>query len=106
MDLKIIFIYCLCDDVLNLLAVKDNPQCRMCTAEIMTVGVVAALFHGGNIQASRQFLKLCNYMPNMLSHSRLHRRLMAIPTEIWEAIFAILKNTLGTLFSTKISSSI
>ena len=100
MDLKIIFVYCLCDDVLKLLTIKDNSQCRMCTAEIMTVGVVAALFHGGNIAAARRFLKLCNYIPNILSHSRLHRRLMAIPTEIWEAVFAILKHTLGALFPT------
>lgn len=100
MDLKIIFIYCLCDDVLKLLSVKDNSQCRMRAAEIMTVGIVAALFHGGNIQASRQFLKICNYIPNMLIDSRLHRRLTAIPIDIWEAIFAILKETLTTLFPT------
>ncbi len=72
----------------------------MCAAEIMTVGVVAALFHGGNIAAARRFLKLCNYIPNMLGHSRLHRRLMAIPIEIWEAIFTILKETLNALFPT------
>jgi hypothetical protein len=82
MDLKIIFIYCLCDDVLKLLSVKDNPQCRMRNAEIMTVGVVSALFYGGNIQASRQFLKLCKFLPNILSHSRLHRRLTAIPIDV------------------------
>ena len=100
MDLKIIFIYCLCDDVLKLLSIKDDSQCQMRTAEIMTVGVVAALFHGGNIAAARRFLKLCNYIPNILSHSRLHRRLMAIPSDVWETIFAILKETLNTLFPT------
>ncbi len=100
MELKIIFIYCICDDVLNLLSIKDNSQSQMRTAEIMTVGVVAALFHGGNIQAARRFLKLCNYIPNVLSHSRLHRRLIAIPPDVWETIFAILKETLGTLFPT------
>jgi hypothetical protein len=54
----------------------------MRNAEIMTVGVVSALFYGGNIQASRQFLKLCKFLPNILSHSRLHRRLTAIPIDV------------------------
>ncbi len=44
MDLKIIFVYCLCDDVLNLLNIKDDKQCQMSTVEVMTTGIVAALF--------------------------------------------------------------
>ncbi len=62
MDLKIIFVYCLCDDALNLLNIKNDKQCQMSTVEIMTTGIVAALFHGGNVQAARQFLKFCNYI--------------------------------------------
>ncbi len=57
-----------------------------------------AVVHGCNIQAARLFLKLCNYIPNMLGHSRLHRRLLAIPYELWEAIFGILRETLSSLF--------
>jgi len=49
MELKIIFFYCLCDDVLKALCVKDDIECKMSTAEIMTVWITSALFHGGNI---------------------------------------------------------
>jgi IS5 family transposase len=101
MDLEIILIYCLCDDVLTLLHINDDPQCQMSSAEVMTTGIVAALFYGGNIQLSRKFLKLCGYIPKILSHSRLHRRLLRISKETWEAVFAILKCLLTTLFPTR-----
>ncbi len=97
MDLKIVYIFCLCDDVLKVLNIKDNFQSQMSTTEIMTTGIVAALFFGGNIQASREFLKTYKYIPNMLSHSRLHRKLLAIPKDLWEALFAILKQTLSAI---------
>jgi len=29
MELKIIFIYCFCDDLLKALKIKTNPQCKM-----------------------------------------------------------------------------
>jgi len=98
MDLKIIAVYCICDDVLNILNIKDNQQCLISSAEVMTVGIVSALFYGGNIVAAREFLKIGNYIPNILSHSRLHRRLLAIPQELWNAVFSILRETLHYLF--------
>ncbi len=98
MDLKIVAVYCFCDDVLKALSVKNDAQCRMTSAEIMTVGIVSALFYHGNIQLTIRFLKLCRYMPNMLSHSRLHRRLLAIRQEHWDAVFMLLRNTLTILF--------
>jgi hypothetical protein len=101
MDLKIIFVYCVCDDVLKALSVKDDIQCKMSTAEIMTVGITSALFYGGNIQLTRRFFAFCKYIPNILSHSRLHRRLLAISQEHWNAVFSILKHTLLSLFPSK-----
>jgi hypothetical protein len=53
MDLKIIFFYCLCDDVLKALSIKDDIQSKMSMTEIMTVGINSLLFHGGNIQQMR-----------------------------------------------------
>jgi hypothetical protein len=44
MDEEIIFIYCICVDLLNSLGISDDPQCKMNSAEIMTVAIVAALF--------------------------------------------------------------
>lgn len=51
MDLKIITVYCLCDDVLAALGVRDDAQCRMTLSEVMTVGIVAGLFYQGNIRS-------------------------------------------------------
>jgi len=41
---KIITIYCLCDEMLKALGQRDDQQCRMNTAEVMTTALVAALF--------------------------------------------------------------
>ena len=101
MNLKVITVYCLCDDILTALHIHNDVQCRMTCAEVMTVGIVAALFYSGNVQLSRRFLSLCGYIPKMLSHSRLHRRLLSIPNDIWEAVFIILKNLLNQILPTK-----
>ncbi len=63
MDLKIIFVYCVCDDVLKALSVKDDIQCKMSAAEIMTVGITSALFYGGNIQLRRRFFCILQIHP-------------------------------------------
>jgi hypothetical protein len=72
MELKIIFIYCFCSDFLKSLGVKDDPQCKMNQAEIMTVAVTAALFYGGNFSRTRQCLMWNGHIRNMLSESRLN----------------------------------
>ena len=41
---KIITIYCLCDEMLKALGQRDDLQCSMNTAEVMTTALVAALF--------------------------------------------------------------
>lgn len=57
MDEQIIFIYCVCSDLLSSLGTHNDPQCKMNSAEIMTVAVVAALFFGGNFSRARWMLK-------------------------------------------------
>ena len=89
MDLKIIAIYYICDEVISALHIQEDPQSKMSTAEVMTVGIVSALFYGANIELTRRFLKLCGYIPKILSHSRLHRRLLSISRENWETVFTI-----------------
>ena len=88
MSEEIIFIYCICDDLLNSLGINDDPQCRMSSAEIMTVAIIAALFFGGNFSRSRLMLKSHKYMQNMLSESRLNRRMHEIDISIWQIIFS------------------
>ena len=57
MDTRIVAVYCLCDDMLKALLHRDDPQCRMTDAEVMTTAIVAALDYGGNMEKARQMLQ-------------------------------------------------
>ncbi len=74
MDIQMIAIYCLGDDILKAMPHREDPQRHMSDAEVMTTAIVAALFFGGNLEASRRFLQAHGYMPRMVSKSRFHRR--------------------------------
>lgn len=87
MDEQIIFIYCICNDLLNSLGVTEDAQCKMNSAEVMTVAIIAALFFGGNFSNARLMLKSHKYIHNMLSESRLNRRIHEIDISIWQNIF-------------------
>ena len=87
MHIKIILIYCICDDFLSAFDLNDDKQCRMTSAEILTVAIVSALFFNGNFARTRLILKHDGYIPNMLSESRLNRCLHEIDISIWQSIF-------------------
>ncbi len=78
MEEIIITVFCLCDDLVKALNIKEDKQVKMSNAEVMTVALSAALFFNGNFQRSREFLSEHGYIPNMLSKSRFNRRLLAI----------------------------
>ena len=82
--------YCLCEEFLKATAHHDDPQVRLSTAEVMTVALTASAFFGSNMDRSRLFLHQHGYMPDMISKSRLNRRLHAIPLWRWDALFGIL----------------
>ena len=94
---KTIISFTVCDDLLKSLNIQDDKQCRMSSSEVMTVGIVAALFYGGNIQTARKFLSLSNLIPKMISHCRLIRRLLEIPQYIWQAAFYLIRQLLGLI---------
>ncbi len=48
MQLKIITIFCQCEDFLSEFGQKDEAQARFSTAEVMTAALVSAWFVGGN----------------------------------------------------------
>lgn len=75
MDERIIAIYCLADDLLIAHNHQQHPQARMTDAEVITTAIVAAIDFRGNFEKARPFLKMYNYIPNMLSKSRFNRRL-------------------------------
>jgi hypothetical protein len=83
-------IYCLCEEFLKAIGHRDDPQTHLSSAEVMTVALTASAFFGSNIDRSRLFLNEHGYMPNMISKSRLNRRLHAIPLSRWDALFGIL----------------
>ncbi len=90
---QITFIYCICFDLTKALGIQDDPQCKMNTAEVMTVAIVGALFFGGNFSRARLMLKSHRYISNVLSESRLNRRMHEIEISAWQTIFQIIAQT-------------
>lgn len=82
MELEIIAIYCWCDLILNSLNVKENSRAEMSEAEVITTAIVAVRFFSGNFENARRFLGEHGYIPNMLTKSRLNRRLHKLGPEL------------------------
>jgi hypothetical protein len=74
MDLTITIIYCVCEEFSKAMGLRDDPQARLSTAEVMTIPLVASAFFGGNIEKARSFLSEYGYIKRMISKSRLNRR--------------------------------
>ena len=55
-------IFCHVDDFLKALSWKDDPQCRLSLAEIVTIALTATRFFGGNLESSRSFLSEHGHM--------------------------------------------
>jgi hypothetical protein len=75
MDTPIVFVYCLCADLLKALHHWEDPQCRVGDAEILTTALIAAWYFGGNLTRAQTFLFEQRYFARRLSHSRFIRRL-------------------------------
>lgn len=82
--------FCLCDDFLKANDYHDDVQCRVSSAEIMTVPLVACAFFGGNFALARCFLVSPGYFQRNLSASRFCRRLHSLPKELWRSLFRVL----------------
>jgi len=88
---QMVVIYCFCDEIVKTLNYKDDLQCKMSTAEIMTFSLMSAMIFGGNYRTSRLMAMYHRYFPKILSHSQLVRRIHAIPDEIWVLVFKALQ---------------
>jgi hypothetical protein len=55
MTLQLIFLYCLCDELLKSSTLKYDPQSRMTYSEVMTFAIAAALYFQGNFSRTRIF---------------------------------------------------
>jgi hypothetical protein len=89
MDGQIIAVYCLTSDMLQALGHRDDGQCHLLDAEVMTIALVAALFFGGNYALACCFLHEQKYMRRMLSPSRYNRRLHRVK-DLFLTLFAFL----------------
>jgi Transposase DDE domain len=93
MDYQIILVYCLCADLLKALQHKEDVQCQMSDAEVMTAGIVAALYYGGKHKLACTFLQEQGYIPAMVSKSQFSRRLHRL-----DYLFLTLFRMLGESF--------
>jgi hypothetical protein len=101
MDAQIVAVYCLCDDILKGLHHYEDPQRQMSDAEVMTTSIVAALFFGGNVETSREFMQEQGYIPKMLEKSRFNRRQHQV-----KDLFLTLFNVLGEVWKALNSDSL
>jgi hypothetical protein len=81
--------FCLCDDFLKASGCSDDRQCRVSTAQVMPVPLVACTYFGGNLALARRFLVAHGYFTHDLSASRFCRRLHAINKEPWRHLFRL-----------------
>lgn len=84
-------IYCICDEILKYFGVKDDPQCKMTTSEVMTFALIASIQFEGNYKKTRIFSLSLRYFPKILSISRLVRRIHKIGNDIWWMVFKVLQ---------------
>ena len=89
-----IFIYCLCDEVVQSLAIKDDAQCKMTTAEVMTFVLLSSIHYKCNYQTTRHVIIANRFFSKMLSYSRLIRRIHAIPEKAWIIAFQVCQQSL------------
>ena len=89
MDTTIVAVYALCADILLALRHRDDCRTKMTDAEVMTTALVAMLYFSGNFEKARVFMSDLGYIPNMLSKSRLNRRLHRIKP-LFLTVFALL----------------
>jgi len=90
MDVYVVTVYVVCDDLLKTIGVTDDPQAIMSNGEVMAFAIIAAKLFSGHHKRARWVCKQMGCFPNILSNSRLNRRIHQIPWSIWEVIFRIL----------------
>lgn len=101
MDAYIVLVYCLCDDLLKASHHRDDPQCRIGDAEVMTIALVAACFFGGNQALSNAMLYEQGYIKFHLSRSRFSRRLQRV-----RKYYELLLGQLGAFFKEQNSEQV
>lgn len=90
METYAITIYVIAEEVLRILNVCDDHQSLMSNAEVITFAIVSAKFFSGNYKLARYMCQKIRLFQNILSNSRLNRRIHNITWDSWHAIFRFL----------------
>jgi hypothetical protein len=90
MEMYATIVYVISEDVLRILRVEDDPQTKMSNAEVITFAILTAKFFSGNYKMARYLCKKLGLFPDILSSSRLNRRIHNIAWAYWHAIFRFL----------------
>lgn len=90
MEMYAIITYVISDEVLRLLGMETDPQSKMSDAEVITFAILSAKFFSGNFKMARYICKRLKLFPDILSNSRLNRRIHNIAWSCWHAIFRLL----------------
>jgi len=72
-NVQAILIYTICDEVLKIFNIKNDPQSIMTQAEVMTFCILAAKLHTGNHALACWTCRVAGYFPKILSLSRLKK---------------------------------
>ena len=86
-----IAIFCICDEVVKYFGIKDDPQCKMITSEVMTFALLSATHFQCDYKKTRLISLTCKFFDKILSLSRIIRRVHSIPEEIWMIVFYVLQ---------------
>jgi len=102
MEEKIITVFCLVDDLLKVIDVKDDVRAKISNAEILTIGYMAVRYFRGNYYNAHQFyLSMKPSYP--IDYSRFIRRLNSLNYAI-EMVFKILSEVFYKTTDSKIYS--
>jgi len=75
---KVTAIFCFIDDLLKAIGHREDIRRRVWDSEVVTTGLVAALFFGGHHENAIELMKTTGMMPNMLGKSRFSRRIHSV----------------------------
>lgn len=90
METYAITAYVISEQTLSILSIQDDPQSRMSNAEVITFAIVTARFFSGNYKMARYMCRKIGLFSEILSNSRLIRRIHNISWDCWHAIVRFL----------------
>src|SRR5271170_356365 len=91
MNEQAIAIFCICDEVVKYFGLKDDPQCKMTTSELMTFALLSATHFHCDYKKTRLISLTFKFFNKILSLSRIVRRIHSIPEEIWMIVFYVFR---------------